>query len=278
MSGRAYRWAIKQDLKLASKSVLLAIAWYADEAGKNSHPGAPLLSRHTGMTIRSVRRALSDLESAGLIRRDGFSRKGDRVEFSRSAVYSLPINESDTVSPSDSVEHDTVSPSLMSVEHDRESPSKVERDTASLSEGVERDNVSPYYNNNQHSIDSVLSERASLNISEAVEQWRICSNQNGVVPRQTDQNAILGFVKQYTLKEVLDAISAIAEDEHPRPRVFWIRDRIEQRRKRKEKRKQQQQQQRSRSGIDIESAWSKVTPESLNGESIASRLKTRGTR
>jgi len=70
VSFEAIRWA--QSTKTGSssrKTVLFALAQYSDE--KNScYPGQELLAKITELSERAVRRALSDLEKAGLIRRE----------------------------------------------------------------------------------------------------------------------------------------------------------------------------------------------------------------
>ena len=109
-------------------------------------------------------------------------------------------------------------------------------------------------------------------ISEAFDEWHTVSRRPGLVCSSTDRHAIQRIVVDFSFQECMDAIAAIGAGCHPRPMVFWIRDRIKQRREQQKNRTIKQQ--RGRAGVGIETAWSergsRVKP------SIRDRLKTKG--
>lgn len=70
MSNRAITWAFNQDIRNSSaKFVLVVLADHADEAW-SCYPGQATIARMTGMSERSVRRALEWLEEQGFITRE----------------------------------------------------------------------------------------------------------------------------------------------------------------------------------------------------------------
>ena len=69
MSYRATGWAYDLPLAGAKKFVLVALADMADEAG-SCFPGQERLVEMTGLSIRTVRRALESLERTGLLVRE----------------------------------------------------------------------------------------------------------------------------------------------------------------------------------------------------------------
>lgn len=83
MSSEALTWAFNLDatehgLTHGQKSVLIAIANYADEAA-SAYPGVKRLARMTGMSERGVQYALRELEGHGLITTvEQFRSTGDR--------------------------------------------------------------------------------------------------------------------------------------------------------------------------------------------------------
>jgi hypothetical protein len=90
MSVEAMTWAWSQDLPGLSKSVLVALANYADINGEHCFPGQKKLALKTGWSERAVRGALLDLEQRGLIARhhrqrtDG-SRTSDEIALNLSS-------------------------------------------------------------------------------------------------------------------------------------------------------------------------------------------------
>lgn len=76
------------------KFVMLVLALYADEAW-SCFPGQALLAANTGLTDRTVRSALSELEATGLISRkarfNGSGRTSDRYWLIREAIGGLPV-------------------------------------------------------------------------------------------------------------------------------------------------------------------------------------------
>lgn len=82
MSYKATHWAWEIDLPMPQKFILVALADMADEE-LSCYPGQATLARMTGASVRTVGRALADLEEQGLLsreqrrRKDGF-RSSDR--------------------------------------------------------------------------------------------------------------------------------------------------------------------------------------------------------
>lgn len=68
MSNQALTWAFGTDLPPSSKFVLVVLADYADDE-HSCYPGQDKIAQRTGAGVRTVRRALADLEGAGYIRR-----------------------------------------------------------------------------------------------------------------------------------------------------------------------------------------------------------------
>lgn len=69
MSIKAMTWAMEQTIVQApsARHVLLCLANYAGEDGKNAFPGIPTLVKDTGMSERGVRKILRQLEDEGAI-------------------------------------------------------------------------------------------------------------------------------------------------------------------------------------------------------------------
>lgn len=82
MSYKATHWAWEIELAMPQKFILVALADMADEE-LSCFPGQETLARMTGASVRTVGRALADLEAQGLLtreqrrRKDGF-RSSDR--------------------------------------------------------------------------------------------------------------------------------------------------------------------------------------------------------
>jgi DNA-binding transcriptional ArsR family regulator len=86
MSVQAMAWAIdQQDVRDATaRHVLLALANYADNAGKSAFPSTAKLERDTGLSESTIRRKLDSLEQMGLIKKGNqavvaaYIERGDR--------------------------------------------------------------------------------------------------------------------------------------------------------------------------------------------------------
>lgn len=89
MSYRATNWAYELDIKSPAKPVLVALADMADEAS-TCFPGQDRLAYMTGLSPRTVRRALDDLEAAGLITR---TRRHDTRGVRSSDRYRLSVED-----------------------------------------------------------------------------------------------------------------------------------------------------------------------------------------
>lgn len=88
MSNEAINWAFHQDLPMARKFVLIVLANYADEA-HSCYPGQKKIADKIGASVETVRRALTDLEAAGLISRERRTREGG---YRTSDRYYLPVD------------------------------------------------------------------------------------------------------------------------------------------------------------------------------------------
>lgn len=66
VSNQAITWAYRQDAASSAKFVLVTLADFADEAG-TCFPSQERLARLTGLSVRSVRRAVEELEGLGLL-------------------------------------------------------------------------------------------------------------------------------------------------------------------------------------------------------------------
>lgn len=88
MSYKATAWAYDLPLKGPAKIVLVALADFADEAG-SCYPGQEKLCQMTGLSIRTLRRALERLEDNELITRE---RRFDRFGHRTSDRYYLQID------------------------------------------------------------------------------------------------------------------------------------------------------------------------------------------
>lgn len=87
MSYKATGWAYDLPLRGSAKPVLVALADFADEAG-SCYPGQERLAQMTGLNERTIRRALTRLETLGLIRRE---RRTDARGHRKSDRYYLAI-------------------------------------------------------------------------------------------------------------------------------------------------------------------------------------------
>ena len=75
MSNLAMAWAMNLDLKAPMKPVLLALAWRLNEQRNQCDPSFSRLAIDTGLSARTVKRAVSEMEKVGVIRKQKrFSR------------------------------------------------------------------------------------------------------------------------------------------------------------------------------------------------------------
>jgi len=75
MSNRALTWAFSTPLPTSPKFVLVVLADLADEAD-SCYPGARYVADAIGGSVRTVRRALAELEELGYIQREERYRPG----------------------------------------------------------------------------------------------------------------------------------------------------------------------------------------------------------
>lgn len=69
MSNAAITWAVSLKLPSSQKLVLILLANYADESGY-CYPGQEAMAEKTGLSSRTIRRAIQSIEDAGLVRRE----------------------------------------------------------------------------------------------------------------------------------------------------------------------------------------------------------------
>lgn len=99
MSVQAISWALAQQVVTASSArhVLLCLANYAGEDGRNAFPSIARLCADTGLSERAVRNNLRELEESGVIRRGNqavaaaFIDRADR----RPTVYDICMDEAE---------------------------------------------------------------------------------------------------------------------------------------------------------------------------------------
>lgn len=96
MSLRALTWAIYEigsTLKDASAyRVLLILADNANDEGKGAYPSASTIAEETGMSLRTVRNKLNDLETAGIIMRGDQALADYLPANRRSVVWDLDLD------------------------------------------------------------------------------------------------------------------------------------------------------------------------------------------
>ena len=66
----AVAWAYSLDLPRGEKSVVVALAMHASDAGDNCYPGIDRLAEMTSMSRRQVQRHIKSLEKRGAVRRE----------------------------------------------------------------------------------------------------------------------------------------------------------------------------------------------------------------
>lgn len=94
MSAEAMKWAKAQKLTGTAKVTLLALAWYANTNGE-AWPSQQTLADHTGLGVRTIRRAMATLEACGAIKRrvrsqGAAGRSSDHVELPLHRTLRVP--------------------------------------------------------------------------------------------------------------------------------------------------------------------------------------------
>ncbi len=94
MSAEAMKWAKEQKLTGTAKVTLLALAWYANTKGE-AWPSQQTLADHTGLGVRTIRRAMAALEALGAIKRrvrskGAAGRSSDHVELPLQRTLRVP--------------------------------------------------------------------------------------------------------------------------------------------------------------------------------------------
>lgn len=97
MSVQAMAWALQQRRvsKATHRHVLLCLANYAGEDGAAAWPSQARLARDTGLTERGVRKALSEMEECGAIRRGNQAIAAAHIQRAdrRPIVYDLVMDD-----------------------------------------------------------------------------------------------------------------------------------------------------------------------------------------
>ena len=89
MSIKVTEWALKQKLRGLQKSVLLMLAYHADDHGK-CWPGIALLGEECGISRSSVTRHIKSLEEGGFLSKES---RHDAKGYRRSNAYQLHITQ-----------------------------------------------------------------------------------------------------------------------------------------------------------------------------------------
>lgn len=89
MSVHATQWALAQSASPSARIVLIALADYADAEGV-CFPSVDALSEKSGVSPRTVKRAIAALSEAGLVRREDRRARGGRFIAN---VYRLALEE-----------------------------------------------------------------------------------------------------------------------------------------------------------------------------------------
>lgn len=89
MSWKALNWAYAQDLRGATKAVLVALADQANERHQCT-PGQASIAARAGCAERTVRKALKTLEKKGLLTRYRRQRQGGRGRTSDLHILHVP--------------------------------------------------------------------------------------------------------------------------------------------------------------------------------------------
>jgi len=88
------KWVLSLDIATRSKMVLLAILAYASWSSRSCYPGTVRLARDTGLSERSVRSSIADLETAGLLQLKNAGCRGDGKGRGRLAnEYAIQVPE-----------------------------------------------------------------------------------------------------------------------------------------------------------------------------------------
>jgi len=88
------KWVLSLDLATRSKVTLLAILAYASWSSRSCYPGTVRLARDTGLSERSVRSSIADLETAGVLQLKNAGCRGDGKGRGRLAnEYTIQIPE-----------------------------------------------------------------------------------------------------------------------------------------------------------------------------------------
>ena len=259
MAGHVYKWAIRQAAATpAAKAVLLALAWYSDDEGENARPGADLLSVHTGLSVRSIRRALQSLESQNLIECDGYAYNQNQKL--RAKKYRINCN----------AEPVTVSRSQENAEPVTVSRSKAERAIVSRSNSAERAIASPNYKTlTDHSISN---ESARGDLIEALATWAKVKGVGGVVLPPNDERKIRQWCDEFGIETVNEVLADLLDLGHARPKLFWVGERCEYKKRQKAKSKQRQRK-NAGSNQNIENAW-RARQGGSASSSLVDRLKS----
>lgn len=197
MANEWVTWAYEQDLQTSQKFVLVVLGDRADHEGY-CWPSRKDIAQKTGLTERSVARAISTLEESGLIKVEERRRKDGFKSSNGYFLIKRPIS-GDTESP------DNLSPDIES------------RDNDDQSQGTQ----SPDKDNNNKlllSEPSVEPSSARARVREAMkksffEEW--FEKYPHKVGQKRAQSAYRSAVKKITPQELLEALDRYLRDKPP---------------------------------------------------------------
>lgn len=244
MSKQAYQWAAALTVpvkpggsSVLAKSVLLCLAWHADADGQNARPSRSTISTHTGASVRSIVRALQQLEECGAI-----SKQSGHNNHS-TATYALNL-KSDSLS--------FKSANVSNFKSDSLSLKSANVSFKSANVSVKSANVSPKQINSNNRL---TDESAAT--TELINKWVDISGQLAVSP--VDGRALTNIISIHGVDKFRAALDELDRDKKKMAQVGkpWRRlsikailDRIERAEQRRKK----------TVGVSLDDAWGRSRP------------------
>ena len=274
MSSTAVSWAINVNIStggggsaIAAKSVLLALAWYADPNGGSARPGRTLLAQHCGCDVSTVVRSLRLLERLGLIvKTRGASRYG-------AAEYRLTLGEGANVSTGGSVPpvRDASQGSVPPVRDASQGsvpPVDLLTGGSVQSKGG---SVHPQHMNSTTDLEKPLQGKKPLDGFADVEGAWVSLLGHGHCANAQDRSALASYCEQHGVEKVIKALHVLSVERDAanaagrpwrRVAVRWVLDRIKDLSKPKTRKRQ-----------TIADGWRGVQESAGSHGSLSDRLK-----
>jgi hypothetical protein len=267
-------WAININIStggggsaIAAKSVLLALAWYADPNGGSARPGRNLLSQHCGCDVSTVVRSLRHLERLGLIvKTRGASRYG-------AAEYRLPLGKIIDASTGVSVPPVNDAPPGSVPPVDCGKGGSVPPVNMSTGGSVQQKggSVHPQYMNSTPDLLKALKGKKPLDGFADVEGAWVNLLAHGHCANAQDRSALVAYCEQHGVEKVIKALHVLSVErdgakaagrDWRRVSVRWVLDRIKDLSKPKARKRQ-----------TITDGWRGVKESAVGHGSLSDRLK-----